>query len=176
MNPDENAQQRGRRTNFTQSLPLHLMRMMHICSAAVLVRTENWPPRIRDGVVRHECHVPIRCGVHIFEKCNPLFALITCAVTWIWSNRGGKIASKDWDNKYNVTIFLHSCTLVVKFATIHWHKKTASVKTEEATVFSEPNADKWGLLGPKLLLVMGCVKLGEKNCFQLASVGEQNAN
>ena len=158
MNPDENAQQRGRRTNFTQSLSpntidiacgcaqeLWLWNVGAFCakinmnldikqnkhhtkpwnsrpfifiishendahSAAVLVRTENWPPRIRDGVVRHECHVPIRCGVHIFEKCNPLFALITCAVTWIWSNRGGKIASKDWDNKYKVTLFLHSCT------------------------------------------------------------------
>ena len=32
------------------------------------------------------------------------------------------------------------------------------------------------LLGQKLLLVMGCVKLGEKNCVQLSSVGEQNAN
>ena len=33
-----------------------------------------------------------------------------------------------------------------------------------------------GLLGPKLLLVMGCVKLGEKNCVHLPAVGEQNAN
>ena len=32
----------------------------------------------------------------------------------------------------------------------------------------------WFVLGPKLLLVMGCVKLGEKNCVQLPSVGEQN--
>ena len=32
------------------------------------------------------------------------------------------------------------------------------------------------VLGPKLLLVMGCVKLGQKNCVQLPSVGEQNAN
>ena len=32
------------------------------------------------------------------------------------------------------------------------------------------------VLGPKLLLVVGCVKLGEKNCVQLISVGEQNAN
>ena len=32
------------------------------------------------------------------------------------------------------------------------------------------------ILGPKLLLVLGCVKLGEKNCVQLPSVGEQNAN
>ena len=32
------------------------------------------------------------------------------------------------------------------------------------------------ILGPKLLLVMGCVKLGEKNCVHLASVGEQTAN
>ena len=32
------------------------------------------------------------------------------------------------------------------------------------------------ILGPKLLLVMGCVKLGEKNCVQLPSMGEQNAN
>ena len=32
------------------------------------------------------------------------------------------------------------------------------------------------ILGPKLLLVMGCVKLVEKNCAQLPSVGEQNAN
>ena len=32
------------------------------------------------------------------------------------------------------------------------------------------------LLGPKLLLVMGCVKLGEKNCVQQPSVAEQNAN
>ena len=32
------------------------------------------------------------------------------------------------------------------------------------------------VLGPKLLLVMGSVKLGEKNCVQLPSVGEQNAN
>ena len=32
------------------------------------------------------------------------------------------------------------------------------------------------LLGPKLLLPMGCVKLGEKNCVHLPSVGEQTAN
>ena len=32
------------------------------------------------------------------------------------------------------------------------------------------------VLGPKLLLVMGCMKLGEKNCVQLPTVGEQNAN
>ena len=31
------------------------------------------------------------------------------------------------------------------------------------------------VLGPKLLLVMGCVKLGEKNCVRLPSVGEQTA-
>ena len=35
---------------------------------------------------------------------------------------------------------------------------------------------KRGLLGPKLLLAIGCVKLGEKNCVQLPSVGEQSAN
>ena len=32
------------------------------------------------------------------------------------------------------------------------------------------------VLGPKLLLPMGCGKLGEKNCVHLPSVGEQNAN
>ena len=32
------------------------------------------------------------------------------------------------------------------------------------------------LLGPKLLLAMGCVKLSEKNCVHLPSVGEQTAN
>ena len=32
------------------------------------------------------------------------------------------------------------------------------------------------ILGPKLLLPMGCVKLGEKNCVNLPSVGEQTAN
>ena len=32
------------------------------------------------------------------------------------------------------------------------------------------------ILGPKLLLVMGCVKLGEKNCVHLPSVGGQTAN
>ena len=30
-----------------------------------------------------------------------------------------------------------------------------------------------GELGPKLLLPMGCVKLGEKNCVHLPSVGEK---
>ena len=34
----------------------------------------------------------------------------------------------------------------------------------------------YSVLGPKLLLVMGGVKLGEKNCVQLPSVGEKNAN
>ena len=34
----------------------------------------------------------------------------------------------------------------------------------------------FGILGPKLLLAMGCVKLGEKNCVYLPSVGEQTAN
>ena len=39
-------------------------------------------------------------------------------------------------------------------------------------------SDKWAhfLLGPKLLLVMGCVKLGEKNCVNLPSLGEQTTN
>ena len=32
------------------------------------------------------------------------------------------------------------------------------------------------LQGPKLILPMGCVKLGEKNCVHLPSVGEQIAN
>ena len=32
------------------------------------------------------------------------------------------------------------------------------------------------VLGPKLFLAMGCVKLGEKNCVHLPSVGEQTAN
>ena len=32
------------------------------------------------------------------------------------------------------------------------------------------------LLGPKLLLAMGCVKLSEKLCVHLPSVGEQTAN
>ena len=32
------------------------------------------------------------------------------------------------------------------------------------------------ILGPKLLLPMGCVKLDEKNCVHLPSVGEQTAN
>ena len=32
------------------------------------------------------------------------------------------------------------------------------------------------MLGPKLLLPMGWVKLGEKNCVHLPSVGEQNAS
>ena len=32
------------------------------------------------------------------------------------------------------------------------------------------------ILGPKLLLAMGCVKLSEKNCVHLPSVGEQTAN
>ena len=32
------------------------------------------------------------------------------------------------------------------------------------------------VLGPKLLLAMGCVKLGEKICVHLPSVGEQTAN
>ena len=38
-----------------------------------------------------------------------------------------------------------------------------------------PIAVNWQgeILGPKLLLVMGCVKLGEKNCVHLPSVGEQ---
>ena len=33
-----------------------------------------------------------------------------------------------------------------------------------------------GVLGPKLLLAMGCVKVSEKNCLHLPSVGEQTAN
>ena len=32
------------------------------------------------------------------------------------------------------------------------------------------------LLGPKLLLLMGCVKLGEKNCVHLPFMGEQTTN
>ena len=32
------------------------------------------------------------------------------------------------------------------------------------------------LLGPKLLLPSGCVKLGGKNCVHLPSVGERTAN
>ena len=32
------------------------------------------------------------------------------------------------------------------------------------------------VLGPKLLLPMGCVKLGEENCVHLPFVGEQTAN
>ena len=32
------------------------------------------------------------------------------------------------------------------------------------------------ILGPKLLLLMGCEKLGGKNCLLLPSVGEQKAN
>ena len=32
------------------------------------------------------------------------------------------------------------------------------------------------VLGPKLLLPMGCVKLGKKNCVHLPFVGEKTAN
>ena len=32
------------------------------------------------------------------------------------------------------------------------------------------------ILGPKLLIAIGCVKLSENNCVQLPSVGERNAN
>ena len=32
------------------------------------------------------------------------------------------------------------------------------------------------LLGPKLLLPMGCLQLGDKICVHLPSVGEQTAN
>ena len=32
------------------------------------------------------------------------------------------------------------------------------------------------VLGPKLLVAMGCVKLGEQICVHLPSVGEQTAN
>ena len=47
--------------------------------------------------------------------------------------------------------------------------------TDRARHADEAEAEE-ELLGPKLLLVMGCVKLGEKNCVHLISVGEQNAN
>ena len=33
-----------------------------------------------------------------------------------------------------------------------------------------------GILGPKLLLAMGCVKASEKNYIHLPSVGEQTTN
>ena len=36
--------------------------------------------------------------------------------------------------------------------------------------------DGSAVLGPKLLLPMGYVKLGEKNCVHMPSVGEQIAN
>ena len=46
--------------------------------------------------------------------------------------------------------------------------------SEEAAKAAEEREKQGGnsILGPKLLLVMGCVKLGEKNCVQR----EQNAN
>ena len=40
-----------------------------------------------------------------------------------------------------------------------------------ASTWPEVPATSEHVLGPKLLLVMGCVKLGEKNCIQLPSVG-----
>ena len=45
-----------------------------------------------------------------------------------------------------------------------------------APLFPFCGLSKKDVLGPKLLLVMGCVKLGEKNCIHLPSVGEQTAN
>ena len=41
---------------------------------------------------------------------------------------------------------------------------------------SEININLPFILGPKLLLAMGCVKLSEKFCVHLPSVGEQTAN
>ena len=40
------------------------------------------------------------------------------------------------------------------------------------------NRNEYGgyILGPKLLLAMGCVKLSETFCVHLPSVGEQTAN
>ena len=39
-----------------------------------------------------------------------------------------------------------------------------------------PQLSEHAILGPKLLLATGCVKLGGKNCVHLPSVGEQTAN
>ena len=58
---------------------------------------------------------------------------------------------------------------------------TLSVFTQFFLRFIAPRVRTlyWGqaqglhILGPKLLLPMGCVKLGEKNCIHLPSVGEQ---
>ena len=47
---------------------------------------------------------------------------------------------------------------------------------QKQTVRDEAYVDFGAVLGPKLLLDTGCVKLGEKNCVHLPSVGEQTAN
>ena len=54
------------------------------------------------------------------------------------------------------------------FITHHVHMEQPSDIHNKAPPKSE-------LLGPKLLLPMGCVKLGEKKCVHLPSVGEQTA-
>ena len=43
-------------------------------------------------------------------------------------------------------------------------------------LFEDRILSLWFVLGPKSLLPMGCVKLGEKNCIHLPSVGEQTSN
>ena len=53
---------------------------------------------------------------------------------------------------------------------------TTFVGTEDAVYEWKDGKVRTIPTGPKLLLFMNCVKLGEKNCVHLPSVGEQTAN
>ena len=48
--------------------------------------------------------------------------------------------------------------------------------TDGATVTVQFRQNHSSILGPKLLLAMDCVKMSEKNCIHLPSVGKQTAN
>ena len=58
-----------------------------------------------------------------------------------------------------------------------WGSNLNQNKPVDPFLDSSPTQNQASLvLGPKLLLATGCVKLGGKNCVHLPSVGEQNAN
>ena len=77
----------------------------------------------------------------------------------------------DYMHTFNLNFF---CPVVMTKEALPHLEKTKGNIIQVSSIVGKSQVNT--VLGPKLLLAVGCVKLSEKNCVHLPSVGEQTAN
>ena len=94
-----------------------------------------------------------------------------------------EITEKSYNERYLSRSISWIANSIPDLLTSIWDDKRWGQSSLSYTIAAEGQGSRFStvrqsdtVLGPKLLLVMGCVKLGEKNCVHLPSVGEQTAN